>query len=522
MREARSNGWLSVALIVMLALWVVAPTRAAAGREAPPLLAAVKAADVQAVRLLLQQRVDPNAPDADGTTALHWAVHRDDGDTVDLLIQAGADATLANRYGVTPLSLACTNGAVAVIERLLNAGADPNSLLPGGETALMTAARSGMADAVALLIARGADVNATESSRSQTALMWAAAQGNASVIKVLLDAGADRTARSTGPASSETRTPSRGIQFRDYARRGRIDAFSTLLFAVRAGHREAAQVLLDAGVDVNETASDGSSAMAVAAVNAHWELAAFLLDRGANPNAAAQGWTALHQVVRTRTLNIGQFPHPVPTGRISSLDLARQLIAAGADLNARMTKDFSDGYRGGRFRRIGTPPFLLAAKGADYAMMRLLADAGADPSLTNNTGTTALMVASGVGMLYVNEDSGTNDDALEAVKVALELGADVRAVNDSGNTALHGGALRGSNPIVQLLVDRGARLDVRNKNGVTPLQVANGEEFRNAGLQRRPETVALLRELMTARGLPIDSPSDPALDNDNDDDSPLP
>ena len=446
MREGRSGGWLSLALITMLVLCVVAPELAAAGRAAPPLVAAVKAADVQAIRLLLRQHVDPNAPDVDGTTALHWAVHRDDVNTVELLIQAGADATLATRYGVTPLSLACTNGTVAVIERLLNAGADPNGVLPGGETALMTAARTGKADAVTMLVERGADVNARESTRSQTALMWAAAQGNASVIKVLLDAGADSRARSTGPASSETRTPSRTIQFRNYARRGRIDAFSPLLFAVRAGQIEAAQVLLDAAVDVNETASDGSSALVVAAANAHWELAAFLLDRGANPNAAVQGWTALHQVVRTRTLNIGQFPHPVPTGRISSLDLARKLIASGADLNARMTKEFSDGYRGRRFRRIGTPPFLLAAKGADHAMMRLLADTGADPSLTNDTGTTALMVASGVGMFYVNEDSGTNEDALEAVKVALELGADVRAVDDNGNTALHGGACAARTP----------------------------------------------------------------------------
>ena len=155
-----------------------------------------------------------------------------------------------------------------------------------------------------------------------------------------------------------------------------------------------------------------------------------------------------------------------------------------------------------RFSQIDATPFVLSAKGADYEMMRLLATAGADLTLTNEHGTTVLMVASGVGMFYLNEDSGTNEDALEAVKVALELGADVLAVDDKGDTALHGAAWRGSNDIVQLLVDRGARLDVYNKNGFTPLQVANGEEFTRAGLQRRPDTVAFLRDLMTARGLP--------------------
>ena len=488
-------------LTALLVLSVVATTVGAEARKAP-LVDAVKAADAAAVRRMLSQQVDVNTPEVDGTTALHWAVHRDDLDTVDMLIRAGADVTAANRYGVTPISLACTNGSVPIIERLLEAGADPNSMLSGGETALMTAARTDSAAATELLIAHGADVNAREGTRNQTALMWAAAQGNAGVISELLNAGADIHARSTGPPASATRTGSTGVVFRDYSRRGRIDAFTPLLFAVRAGQIGAVRTLLEHGANVNDSAPDGASALVVAAVNAHWELAGLLLDEGADPTLADQGWTALHQVVRTRTLNIGQFPHPVPTGRMSSLDLTRQMIAAGADVDARVTKPIDDGYRGPRFSQIDATPFVLAAKGADYEMMRLLAVAGADLTLTNEHGTTVLMVASGVGMFYVNEDSGTNEDALEAVKVALEFGADVHAVDDKGDTALHGAAWRGSNDIVQLLVDRGARLDVQNKNGFTPLQVANGEEFTKAGLQRRPETVVLLRDLMTARGLP--------------------
>ena len=488
-------------LTALLVLIVGVTTVGAEPREVP-LVDAVKAANAEAVRRLLSQPVDVNTPEVDGTTALHWAVHHDDVDTVGMLIQAGADVTIANRYGVTPISLACINGSVSIIERLLEAGADPNRMLPGGETALMTAARTDRAEATKLLIAHGAHVDAQEDTRNQTALMWAAAEGNAGVISVLLQAGADIHARSTGPASSATSTGSTGVVFRDYSRRGRIDAFTPLLFAVRAGHLDAVRTLLENGANVNDRAPDGASALVVAAVNAHWEMAGLLLDEGADPALADQGWTALHQVVRTRTLNIGQFPHPVPTGHMSSLDLTRQMISAGADVDARVTKPITDGYRGPRFSQIGATAFVLAAKGADHEMMRLLAAAGAGLTLTNEHGTTVLMVASGVGMFYLNEDSGTNENALEAVKVALELGADVHAVDDKGDTALHGAAWRGSNDIVRLLVDRGARLDAQNKNGFTPLQVANGEEFTKAGLQRRSETVALLRDLMTARGMP--------------------
>ncbi len=465
---------------------------------------------MSAARALIDQRVDVNAREADGTTALHWAAHHNDLRTADLLIRAGAVVSAANRYGVTPLVLACTNGNAAIVERLLGAGADANTRMPGGQTVLMTAARTGNVGVLKALLARGADVNARESTRGQTALMWAAAEGNAAAVGVLLEAGADIKARSHGPTPPAGTSLSRpaadndGLNdavSRDYFRRGRVDDYSPLLFAVRAGRLEAVSVLLDAGADVNDSASDGATALVVAAINAHWELGAFLLDRGANPNAAAQGWTPLHQVIRTRTLNIGQFPHPVATGRLSSMDLARKLIAHGADVNARMTREIVDGYR--YARRRGATPFLLAARGADFQMMRLLAESGADPLATDSAKSTALMLAAGIDMGYVNEDSGTNEDALDAVKVAFDLGADVNAVNDRGETALHGAASRGSNAIVQLLVDRGARLDATNKRGFTPLNVANGEG-NTATFQRRPETVALFRELMKARGLAVD------------------
>jgi ankyrin repeat protein len=528
MREAYRATRGCVTLLAVLSALV---SLGAAGRDAS-ILTAVRQGDPAAVRVLIDRKVDVNAADVDGTTALHWAAHRDSLEMVDLLIGAGATAKTANRYGVTPLSLAATNGNAAIIRRLLAAGADPNATLPGGETVLMSAARTGNVDALRTLLEVGANVNARESTRGQTALMWAAAQGNARAVTLLVEAGAAVDARSHGPtqaaAKGERSTSTyqsasevdpdrvaRGAApdeprlnsaiARDYRRPGRIDAYTPLLFAVRAGHGEAVRALLDAGANVNDAAPDGTSALVIAAINAHWELGAFLLDRGADPDAAAQGWTPLHQVARTRTLNIGQFPYPVPTGRLTGLDLARRLIARGANVNARMTKEIVDGYRN-RFNRVGATPLLLAAKGADVEMIRLLAANGADPRLPNVQNTTPLLAAAGVDMLYVNEDSGTNEDALEAVKVLLDLGSDVNVANARGETALHGAANRGSNPIVQLLADKGARLDAKNKRGFTPLQIANAEGDTTT-FQRRPETVELFRELMIARGIPVDESS---------------
>jgi ankyrin repeat protein len=512
MRRAQSIG--AFLVVVFLAIVFLA-ARMVSAAGATPLIDLVKAGDAKAVEKLLLQHVDVNEAQADGTTALHWAIYAGDLHTVDLLIGAGANVRAVNRYGVSPLSMACEGRGTGIVDRLLAAGADPNTALPGGETALMTAARTGNVDAVTPLLARGADPNRTESVRQQTALMWAAAEGHAAVITALVRSGANIHAVAGGPTPPEGNAAPSGSNY--YRRPGRIDAFTPLLFAVRAGHLDAVQALVSAGADVNEVVpGNGASALVVAIANAHYEVSAFLLDQGANPNAALQGWTALHQLIRTRTLNIGQFPHPVATGSISSFELAEKLIAHHADVHARITKPIRDGYRG-IFVFVGATPYVLAAKGADAALMRLLAAHGADPQATTSIHSTALMAAAGVEMYYVEEDSGTNQDALEAVKAALELGADVNAVNDNGDTALHGAAHRASNVIVQLLIDKGARLDVKNKGGFTPLMVANGDQLTAGGVERRPETVNLLVKVMTARGLPIEFHADldqPGIDAD--------
>jgi len=242
----------------------------------------------------------------------------------------------------------------------------------------------------------------------------------------------------------------------------------------------------------------------LAIANAHYDLAAFLLDQGADPNQAKQGWTALHQVVRMRNLNIGFFPQPEASGEMSTMALAKKVIAHGVDVNARQTKAMRDGYRNSWFNELGATALLIASKGADAEMMRFLVANGADATLTNVNGTTPLMLASGIEMYNQGEDSGTLDEALEAVKVALQIGADVNLANKRGETPLHGAAYRGSNEIVQLLVDHGAALDAKTQGGMTPLMIANGEDYRVPSFLIRPATVALLQQLLRDRGLPAD------------------
>jgi ankyrin repeat protein len=463
---------------VVFALLLVLSARTIAGAT---LVEAVKSGDAAAVKALLQAKADGNSAEADGTTALHWAVRREDLAIVDLLLKAGAKASTANRYGVTPLYLASANGDAVTVVRLLGAGADPNTSLPDGETVLMTAARTGNVAVIKALVARGANVRARERRKGQDALMWAAAENNAAAVTALIEAGADRDSRSNG------------------------GAFTPFLFAVRGGHLDSSRALLDAGVDVNQPLSDGTSPLVLSVMNAHYELAGLLLERGANPNADAQGWTALHQIAWSRRHNAGfNLPGPVQTGNLDSLELVRQLVTRGANVNARTTKEPRDGNRN-MLNRVGSTAFLMAAKNDDVPMMRVLLEVGADPSLMTNRGTTALMVAAGVGIWAPGENPGTHEEALAAMKLALEVGGgDVNDVDMDGETALHGAVYRGGNiAAIQFLIDKGAKLDVRNAKGWIPLTVADGVEYTPAVLKRYPEAAALLRKTMRDRGLPV-------------------
>ena len=470
----------------------------AAARRDAPLIAAVKAADVEAVRALVDRGVDVDRPAPDGATALHWAVHRGHAALVDLLLAAGAGVSTPNRYGVRPISLAAENGDAGILEALLDAGADPNAVLPGGETVLMTAARAGDAAAVRVLLVRGADPNLRDGFRGQTALMWAAARNNADAVHALAELGADVQART----ETAERPPLGNRLFYAPPPTG----FTALLFAARGGHVDAVRVLLAAGADVDDTLSDGQSALVVAVANANWELAGYLLDRGADPNLAGAGWNALHQLVRTRRMNTGfGFPGPVPSGRVDSIDVLKKMIAAGGDVNARMTTNgMKDGQRN-RLNRLGATPFFLAAKVTDTEAMRVLLAAGADAAIPSADGTTPLMAAAGVAIWNPGEDGGSlpgqEDEVLAAVKLCLERGNEVNAANYRGMTALHGAAFRGANDVAEYLVEQGADLDARTDLGYSPLAVADGFSYSDF-YKAQKHTAALLRRIMEARGIP--------------------
>jgi len=464
-----------MSVVLLLGLGVTLPG------QSRTLLDVVKAGDAAAARTLLARGGDPNSGDADGSTVLHFAVENDETELIQALLAAGARARVANRHGITPLHLAATNGNATIVQRLIAAGADVNGVTPGGETALMMASRTGDPETIKALLTHGAMVDAKEGWRGQTALMWAATENNAAAIRLLVEAGADVKTKSTG------------------------GSFTAFLFAVRGGHIDAARALLDSGTNVNERLSDGMSALVLALYNAHFELAAFLLDRGADPNAAEQGWTALHQVAWSRRPNRGfNMPGAVPTGRIDSLELVRKLVAKGANVNARMTKEPRDGNRN-MLNRIGATPFVMAAKSADVPLMRVLLESGADPKIKTNDGTSALMAAAGVGVYGPGESPGTHEEALEAVKLAYEAGGgDVNDVNRDGETALLGAVYRGGAvPVIQFLSDKGAKLDVANKKQWTPLLAAEGVVYASSGIRRYPEAAALIRKLMREKGLPI-------------------
>lgn len=467
-------------------VWLLGP---AAGFGQTPLTEAARADDGEAVRAILAGGADANAAEPDGTRAIHWAAWNDDLGMIGALIAAGADVTAANRYGVSALSMAAVNGNASVLERLLGAGADPMTTLSEGETVLMTAARTGVLDAVQVLIDHGADVNGREAWRGQTALMWAAGEGHAPVVQTLIESGADIAARSDG-------------------------GFTALLFAAREGQISVVRALLEAGAPVDESltrrgrggsGSAGLSAFLLAAANAHYELAALLLDRGADPNAAPLGWTALHQVSWVRKAGISGSNNPAPegSGSMTSLEFVRTLVEAGADPNARVTRRPPAGIT--ELNMIGGTPFLLAARTADAPLMRLLAELGSDPLLPNADNTSPLMVAAGVGTSSPGEDPGTEVEVLQAVELALDLGADINGVDDNGETAMHGAAYKHAPSVFEYLFEEGADPRVwnrENSKGWTPLRIAEGVH-RGMNIISSPETAVVIRDVMAGAGLSV-------------------
>jgi ankyrin repeat protein len=468
-----------VCLCIVLYLGAVAA--AASGGDAR-LADAVKNRDKLAVRSLLKQRVDVNAPDAEGMTALHWAAHWNDLETVRRLLGAGADAGVSNRYGVTALHEACTVSNVAMIEALLKSGADPDALYGDGETPLMTAARTGNVDAVKMLLTFGASVSAREAWRGETALMWAAAENHAGVVKLLIELKADVNARSAHYEFSKLTGGNGGI-IHDRSEGG----LTPLFFAARQGAIDAARVLIDAGADTRALEPQyGFTPMQTAIFNGHYDFAALLVEKGTDVNDGS-----LYTAIEMRNLAAySNRPNPPDTDRrLSSLDLVKLLLARGADPNAPYWKKIPPRQAQGDIAvPPGAMPLYRAVKSMDLPAIRLLLENGADPSMGITDNSTPLMLASGLGARPrggeedVVEKSG-RADPLDAIRLLVESGADVNAVNDAGNTAVHYAAQTGAARIVELLASKGAKLDAENYQGKTPLDLAKGA------------TAALIRKL---------------------------
>ena len=451
-----------------------------------PLIEAVHHQDVQRVQTLLQQGADVNQQELDGSTALHWAAYVDQPGIMGVLLKAGAKANVANQFGITPLMLACESRDPKIVDLLLNGGADPNVRAEGGETPVMSAARLGNAEVMRLLLAHGGDPNAKEPSQNQTALMWAISQRHSDVARLLVEHGAEVRARTKLPPRRASMKADPGEINRSYAsaavlsRPGNGNGFTPLLFAARVGDLESTRVLLEAGADVNDTGNDGLSALTVATVRANVPLALYLLDHGANPNLHGAGYTALHWACGTweseltvRSITVdrpGEF-ETFAGLRAGKLGLVKALLAHGADPNARMqTGPFRLGTTKSpdRPELEGATPLILAAMAADAAVMRALVEAGADPHLKAALDGTVLMAAAGLGHVQ-GEDLVKDSNALEAAKLAVQLGVDPKATDSAGNTALHYAAYMRHDAVVQFLADQGSPLQAKNKFGETPL-----------------------------------------------------
>jgi ankyrin repeat protein len=424
---------------------------------------------------------------AEATTPLLDATEQNNLATVKKLLKSGADANATNRYGIAPLFLACENGNAAIVEALLAANADVNARERGSETPLMIAARTGKPDSIKALLAHGPEINAKE-RRGQTAIMWAAAEGNTEVVDLLLKAGAD------------FKTPLDG-------------GFTPLFFAIRAGHPDVVKLLLKAGADVNEAMQpkrkagrgpqQGMTPLLMAVENGHFELAIDLVKAGADPNDQRAGYAALHAVSWVRKPNHGEDedgqPPPDGSGKIDSLEFVREIVKLGADVNARMTKN-APGF--GKLNVTGGTPFFAAAKSADIALLKLLVQLGADPTIPNADGDTPLIAAAGLGTLAAGEIAGTEEEVLEVADWLIKNGADPNAVDKNGETAMHGAAYKNLPKVVEFLASHGASIDVwnkPNKHGWTPLLIAEG--FRPGNFKPSFETIASIHKVMRDNGV---------------------
>ena len=498
------------ALVAGAAILLFGAARAADAADLR-LVKAVKAGDKTAASSLLQQKIDVNASEPDGTTALHWAVRGDDVDLVDRLLKAGANPKAVNRYGITPLYLASLNGSAPMIERLLKAGVDPNAVSTEGETALMTAARTGNIAAAKVLLANGAKVDATEGWQGQTALMWATAQKHPEMMKELIAHGADVNARSVTTIWERQSTAEPREKWMP------LGSLTPLLFAAREGCAACVPILVDAGADVNAAdIDDNLTPLITSLINGHYDTAIALIEKGADLHLSDKpGRTPLYSAVDAHTMPVSNRPSPKEIdNEATSLDVIKALLARGAEVNIQLKSQQpyrtkldrgTDGMLGA-----GTTPLIRAAKAGDHVVMKLLFEKGADPKLATRSGITALMAAAGVGTNDADTTGRykTQAEVIESIKLCLQAGVDINAAESNGRTAIFGAALMGFDQVVQFLAENGATVDVKDSRGRTPLDaamgLAGGAGFDGTSGVEHEKTVAVLRKLIAAN--PANSP----------------
>lgn len=476
--------------------------------------------DVQQVQRLLAAGAAVNEAQVDGTTALHWAVERNDPAMVRLLLQAGAGADINNRTDAKPMQLAALNGNAEILSLLLNAGADVNAPQTlNGDTALMIAARTGVPAAVQVLLDAGAAVDAVEVWGGTSALMWAVNENQLDVMRLLIAHGADvnKVSRFVAPDNGRgfEGSPLRGRQKEEKgAVQGATGEFTPLLFAAREGFIDAAKLLVEAGANVDAVAADGKDALGMAIFNGHYDFASFMIESGATVDKAdARGFTPLFWAVDRRNMETApNFPWTVTE---DPLPLVKKLLDAGADPNKIINDTPQGRMRGGSPRIVFATAIMRAAFAADLELVQLLLKYGANPNIKSKDNETALGAAAGLAFVPGFHKEHPSAERLAVVKLLVKLGGDVNWQDDYGISPLMGAANLGDTAIIQYLMDAGADLgafDLGKKNdgifgaSIEPLMpidyaIGIGTFKPNNAIVFNEPAYELMKKLMEERGI---------------------